>query len=542
MLNEATQSARDAATRRRGRTYTNAARSPRVLASALLAVLLVVCASSRVMAQQGRGAKLPSPEKIVGEYLKALGGKKRVAAVRDATLEWNALRGAQEAGRVRMRSKSPAAARTDFLLDKGEMIVAANARAAWVRSLEGGLRTLTDAEAANVKLSSLLDAGRLLDYKKQNVLARTVASEQLAGETAYVVEFATREGARLRYWFGANTKLLLQTSDEVRGQTRRFADYREAGAGGPLQPHRVEISGGGISDSLTLQLQSARYNMGLNEAAFDPPSERALDIPALLREVSRNQRELDERVSEYTYTRKSTEREINDRGEIKKEVVSIYEVYPVRAGRPVKKLVSVNGVALSPEDAAKEERRVGEELTKAERNFERREQKRERERAKRKKDGETEDDELGIAGFLRACEFVSPRRENFRGRETIVFDFRARSGFRPTNDEESIISKLVGVAWIDPVDKQVMRLEARLAQGIKVGGGLLASVRAGSAFVVEQTRIDEGVWLPRFTQMNFSVRVLLFAGMRMDATHEFSDYKRFTTKTGDATLDAPKKQ
>jgi hypothetical protein len=451
------------------------------------------------------------------------------------------LRGAQDAGRVRTQSKSPAAARTDFLLDTGEMIVAANARAAWVRSLDGKLRTLTDAEAANVKLASLLDAGRLLDYKKQNVLARTVASVELAGETAYVVEFATREGARLRYWFGADTKLLLQTSDEVRAQTRRFADYRAAGAGGPLQPHRVEIVGGGAGP-LTLQLQSARFNVGLDDAVFDPPSEQALDIPALLREVSRNQRELDERVSEYTYTRKSTEREINDRGEIKKEVVSVYEVYPVREGQPVKKLLSVNGVALSPEDAAKEERRVGEELTKAEREFERRRQKRERERAKQKKDGETEDDELGIAGFLRACEFVSPRRENFRGRDTIVFDFRARPGFRPSNNEESIISKLVGVAWIDPSDKQVMRLEARLAQGIKVGGGLLATVRPGSAFIIEQTRIDEGVWLPRFTQMNFSARVLLFAGMRIDATHEFSDYKRFSTKTGDATLDAPKKQ
>ncbi len=33
-------------------------------------------------------AKLPAADKIVEAYLKAIGGKKRVAAIRDATFEW----------------------------------------------------------------------------------------------------------------------------------------------------------------------------------------------------------------------------------------------------------------------------------------------------------------------------------------------------------------------------------------------------------------------------------------------------------------------
>jgi hypothetical protein len=87
-----------------------------------------------------------------------------------------------------------------------------------------------------------------------------------------------------------------------------------------------------------------------------------------------------------------------------------------------------------------------------------------------------------------------------------------------------------------------MRLEGRLVDSVKMGGGLLASVKPGSAFVFEQTRLEDGVWLPRFSQVNVSARVLLFAGVSINETHEFSDYKRFSTKTGEDKLDAPKKQ
>jgi hypothetical protein len=145
-----------------------------------------------------------------------------------------------------------------------------------------------------------------------------------------------------------------------------------------------------------------------------------------------------------------------------------------------------------------------------------------------------------ISTFLRACELISPRRETFRGRESIVFDFRPRPGFRPSNRGESIVSKLSGIIWIDPVERQVIRLEARLVDSYKLGGGLFASIQSGSAFVFEQTRLPEGIWLPRFSQFNISARVLLVAGVTVNETREFSDYKRFSTKTGDDKLEAPK--
>jgi len=521
-------------------------------------LLLLLMSTGLCFAARAQASKLPSPDKIVGEYLKAVGGKGRVAALRDVTYEWAVTREGREAGTARTQLKATGALRTDLLLADGEWDAAANPRTAWLRTRDGRLSTLTDREAFAARLQAMLESAYFADYKKQKILARTVALEEVGGEPAYSVEFATRAGGRVRYWFSVASKVPLQLADESRRLRVRFSEWR-ARPGGPalLEPHLVEIEHEGEAP-LALSLREARYNTGLSDTLFEPPSDASLDIAALLRDLARNQDDAEERINDYTFTQKITEREVTDKGVVKKEKVSVYEVYPVAFYGWVQKLVSEGGSPLAPERAAKEEKRVAEELEKAEREapknklkFERRraEQREKRkaqaERArasgKEEPDAEGDDDEVEISTFLRASELISPRRETFRGRDSIVFDFRPRAGFRPSNRGESVVSKLSGIIWIDPAERQVIRLEARLVDSYKMGGGLFASIKSGSAFVFEQTRLPEGVWLPRFSQFNISARVMLVAGITVNETREFSDYKRFSTKTGDDKLDTPNK-
>ena len=517
--------------------------------------LLLLLLSGFDAAARAQASKLPAPDKIVGEYLKAVGGKSRAAAVRDVTYDWVVLRGGKVAGTARTHLKATGALRTDFLLADGERDSAANPRTAWLRERDGRLSTLTDREAFAARLQAMLESGHFADYKKQKVLARTVGREEVAGGLAYTVEFATRAGARLRYWFDAQSKLLVQSSDEARKTRVRYSDWR-AREESPLkvEPHRVEIERAG-EPALTLTLKSASYNRGLADSFFEPPADATLDIPALLRDLSKNQEETDKRINDYTFTRRVTERELDDKGQLKKEKVTVYEVYPFAGYGWVHKLVSENGVPLTAEREAKELKRVAEELEKAEREAPRRTEKRERERAERrakrrakaarsgaKEEPEEDEDDVEISTFLRACEFFSPRRERFRERDVIVFDFRPRAGFKPSNGGESLVSKLSGVIWVDPTERQVMRLEARLVESFKMGGGLLASVKPGSAFLFEQTRLEDGIWLPRYSQVNASARVMLFKGLSINETNEFSDFKRFSTKTGEDKLNAPKKE
>jgi hypothetical protein len=495
-----------------------------------LAVVLALCASAYTAHAQssrtGARQKLPAPDKVVGDYLKAVGGKKRLVQIKDADYEWLVVVKDQPMGGAHTQIKAPSSVRMDLIFGNGEINSGANASSAWMRGLDGVSRTLTDAEANTARLQAMLDGSRLVDYKKQNVLARTVMLDQTgASEPAYVVEFSLRNGARLRYWFGASSKLILKIADEARKTYARFTDYRLED--GVLEPHRVERELGDTG-ALTFLLKNVRYNTGIASTRFDPPSAETVNIAELLREVDRNQEIIDERVSEYSFREKSTQREINGRGEVTKETVNVYEVYPVAGGAMVRKLISENGVPLTAERAAKEEKRVLEALEKAERERVKETEKRERERAKNGGQAKKkEDDDPGISDFLRASELVSPRRERLRDREVIVFDFRPKAGYKPRNDIESIVLKLTGIIWIDPVDKQVMRLEAKLTDSYKMGGGLLASIRPGTAFVFEQKRMSDGVWLPSMAQINVSAKVLIFKGIEINVREEFSDYKRF---------------
>ncbi|HYJ47976.1 MAG TPA: hypothetical protein VEV81_15305, partial [Pyrinomonadaceae bacterium] len=206
------------------------------------------------------------------------------------------------------------------------------------------------------------------------------------------------------------------------------------------------------------------------------------------------------------------------------------------------KVISENGVPISAERAAKQDKKIAEDVAKYEAEHEKREQKKKEEAEKNNgqvKKKEADDDDVTVAVFLRACEFISPRRERLREREAIVFDFRPRPGFKPKTMAENVVTKLAGVVWIDPVDKVVIRLEAKLSESFKVAGGLFASISPGSAFVFEQTRMSDGVWLPLFSQINFSAKFLLFKKIEANATNEFSNYRRFNTEASDYKLGNP---
>ena len=498
----------------------------------LLVVLLLATSPTTGLAQK----KLPSAEKIVDNYLKAIGGKKSAGALKDATYEWIIQLNDQPFGTARLQRKAPASERWELTFGNGQIISATNTRSAWELGLDRHLRTLTGPESAAAKLRATLDSSRLVNFKKSNVLARVVSLGDLGSEPAYIVEFSTRSGARFQYYFSVKTSLLTKITGDVKKTRVTFDDYRAEH--GILEPHRVRMNLDGSGD-LTLLLQSAKYDTGLEDRVFDPPAAtESLDLAALWREVIENQDELEKRVAEYAFKQTETDREINSKGELKKETTKVYEVYPLPNREPVQKLISENGVLLSPERAAKEDKRVQEEFEKAERDKEKDEKKVAQRRAEREKKKDEEGTE--ISPFLKACEFVSPRREILGGRETIVFDFRPRAGFKPKTRQESLIAKLIGVVWIDPVDKQVIRLEARLAEGFKMAGGLLVSLKPGAAVVMEQTRMAQGVWLPKFAQLNLSVKVLLFGGGDYNKTIEWSDYRHFAGDVKDYKIDAVK--
>jgi hypothetical protein len=98
---------------------------------------------------------------------------------------------------------------------------------------------------------------------------------------------------------------------------------------------------------------------------------------------------------------------------------------------------------------------------------------------------------------------------------------------------------MAGAIWVDGNDKQVARLEARLIEPFKIGGGLLAKLNEGTTFVLEQDRVNNEIWLPTRADIHATAKLLLVKGFSLTQTVSYGDYKRFNVEAEKEKLKDP---
>jgi hypothetical protein len=84
--------------------------------------------------------------------------------------------------------------------------------------------------------------------------------------------------------------------------------------------------------------------------------------------------------------------------------------------------------------------------------------------------------------------------------------------------------------WIDEKARDVARLEAHFADSAKVGLGILGAVEKGSSFVFEQSRVNDEVWLPTYTEIHVAGR-LLVVKLKANEIDRYTDYKKFRAES-----------
>jgi hypothetical protein len=58
---------------------------------------------------------------------------------------------------------------------------------------------------------------------------------------------------------------------------------------------------------------------------------------------------------------------------------------------------------------------------------------------------------------------------------------------------------------------------------------VLARIHKGTRVMLEQTRVNDEVWLPRHVTFKVDARVALLKGYNLDGDQEYRDYKKFRT-------------
>ena len=237
------------------------------------------------------------------------------------------------------------------------------------------------------------------------------------------------------------------------------------------------------------------------------------DIRTLMTEVSEHQKQLEKVRENYTYHSTSVTDDIDSSGKVTKTESEESEVFFVN-GHRIERSVKKDGKPLNDHDQQKEQERIQKLVEKAT-------------NTPPDQPLENHNGTISIFSLLGIMDVSSPRRDTFRGRPTIIFDFAGKRDAKTHGLAEDASKKIAGTIWIDERDREVAHIEAHFMDNFHVGGGLLANIQKDSSFVFDQAPVNGEIWFPTSAEGRVEARVLLLKGIRQHYVEHDSSYERF---------------
>ena len=487
--------------------------------------------------------------RIIDQYVQAAGGARALSRIRTLSLEGTATpSGGSEAGAptnsgsYTLDTKLPNRYYSELVFGGKHFIEAYNGKSAWRQDASGSPATLVSPASVELETEAQLANTRLLNLKKNKFGVAFIGHAQARGKDALEVELTSPADVRREFFFDPQTHLLVEESGSLGGVPQEifYSDYRPEN--GVQIARKIELHRGpNAQDAYAIDITNAKINQPIGERVFDLPISSQVKLPdlkALFKEIDANQKAIDKIKEDYAGKEVEEESEYDSENKVKKRTVT-ESTFFYFDGDEVSTTVKKDGKPLS--DA--EEKKETEKAQKRVEEIQKRQAKKDTKDEKAKEEGkkEKDEDEVGIEMFLRACQFVNPRRERFRGKDVLVFDFEANPEYKPRNLEERIVQKLAGVVWIDEKARDVARLEAYFVGDAKIAGGVVASVHRGTGFVFEQEYVNNEVWLPTYMEAHIGARVLLLKGFRVSDVTRYSDYKKYHVAAS-SVIGSPKPQ
>jgi hypothetical protein len=481
-----------------------------------------------------------SPTVILKRAAKALGGEAALRSVRSWQASGSITRVADgAAGTFQSQAQQPNFYAGNFDLNGFEIAVGFNGKSGWMRDSKNGLRTLTGEAAKDFQAEAAWRNSRWLNYKQDK--SKIVAAGQIKvnGKPANGVTLTTAKGVQIKFYFDAATNLLVR--EEIpQGETTKIFEYSDFRFVDDIQEPFTIISTVN-TEKYEIKLNKITHNQPLDQAAFDFPkiSNAPLpDINALLAEIRSNADKLDQIMENYSYKQTVIDREIDKNGNLM-EKGSETTSLTFYKGYQIKRLVAKNGKPLSAKEQADEDKKVEKQIAEIERRIAEKESKKQQIQRNTKSgapSNEGGNERITLSEALRGSLLVNPRRERFKERDAIVFDYEPNPNFKPQTRLEKLFALCSGAVWVDAEDKQVIRLEAFLTKDI---GNFVGKAKRGASFALETERVNNEVWLPSRADVNLSLKIL-FVGININNLIKYGEYQKFSTEIKDAKVEPPR--
>jgi hypothetical protein len=223
---------------------------------------------------------------------------------------------------------------------------------------------------------------------------------------------------------------------------------------------------------------------------------------------------------EYTYLERQEERELDAAGKVVKTEINKYEHVNLY-GEHHRRHVEKDGKPLPAKDAWREQEKLDKVI--AARKIESASQ---REKRLAEADKRAERRRRYSRQIPDMYDFTLLREEKLDGRDVWVIGAEPRPRYRATEAMTKAIIKMHGTFWIDKSTNQMVKLDAEALDTVSFGL-FLVRLNKGARFILEQTRVNDEVWLPKRLQAALDARVAVVKKFRGQVDVTFSNYRKF---------------
>jgi len=269
---------------------------------------------------------------------------------------------------------------------------------------------------------------------------------------------------------------------------------------------------------------SSKPRADLAPATVSAPSLSEDQIRELIRQTADHDMENDKRQRDYTYIQREEEHKLDGKGQAKSTETKTSEIMELY-GEPVERLVAKDDKPLSDKDAKKEEEKIQKLIDKR-----KNESQEDRKKRAEKEEKEHEQNRQFVREVADAYNFRLAGIESLAGRDTYVIDGDPRPGYQAHLKEAKILPKFRFRAWIDKDESQWKKLDIECIDTVSFGL-FLARFHKGSRIMIEQTRVNDEVWLPQHVAAKIDVRLALLKNFNVEDDITYRDYQKFRANT-----------
>jgi len=239
-----------------------------------------------VLALTAVTASAQTVDELIEKYLKAQGGREKVAAIKSMRME-----GKMEVGQgmqmpIKVEVVTPDKMRFEGTMQGMTLVQAINGDSGWqimpfMGKTEPEPMSAEDVAQGKKQLESFDPLSR---YKELGHTLELVGKEDLEGSPVYKLKLTRKDGEVTHLYLDAESYLLIKTAgktkvqgQEVEAETN-IGDYKEVG--GLLLAHSMETKMKGMPGAMVMTFEKVEINPDLPASDFEMPKVEKKEAPA----------------------------------------------------------------------------------------------------------------------------------------------------------------------------------------------------------------------------------------------------------------------